>query len=93
MKTVFVYINTSTQLGDVDYVKVFANVEGLPKGGLRSMTLKASRSSMTFWSKPHRPSFWRFSKRNLEAASVGGLFSSPCHRQSCAPCVALAATA
>ena len=48
MKTVFVYINTATQLGDVDYVKVFANVEGLPKGGLRNMTLKASRSSMTF---------------------------------------------
>jgi hypothetical protein len=88
MKTVFVYINTATQLGDVDYVKVFANVEGLPKGGLRNMTLKASRSSMTFGSKPHRPSFWHFSKRNLEAASVGGLFSSPRHRQSCAPCVA-----
>jgi hypothetical protein len=25
--TVFVYINTAKQLGDVDYVKVFANVE------------------------------------------------------------------
>src|SRR5580693_3521382 len=32
--------------------------------------------------------FWHFSKHNLEAASVGGLFSSPC--QSCAPCAALA---
>ena len=27
MKTVFVYINAAKQLGDVDYVKVFANVE------------------------------------------------------------------
>jgi hypothetical protein len=25
--TVFVYIDTAKQLGDVDYVKVFANVE------------------------------------------------------------------
>jgi hypothetical protein len=49
------------------------------------MTLKASRSSMTFWSKPHRPYFWRFSKRNLEAALVGGLFSSPCHLISMPP--------
>ena len=27
MKTVFVYINTAKQRGDVDYVKAFANVE------------------------------------------------------------------
>ena len=27
MKTVFVNINTAKQLGDVDYVKVFVNVE------------------------------------------------------------------
>jgi hypothetical protein len=27
MKTVFVYINIAKQLGDVDYVKVFANRE------------------------------------------------------------------
>jgi hypothetical protein len=27
MKTVFVYINTAKQVGDVDYVKVFANQE------------------------------------------------------------------
>jgi hypothetical protein len=27
MKTVFVYINTAKQLGDVDYVNVFANLE------------------------------------------------------------------
>jgi len=26
MKTVFVYINTARQLGDVDYVRAFANV-------------------------------------------------------------------
>jgi hypothetical protein len=34
--------------------------------------------------------FWHFSKHNFEAASVGGLLSSPCHRQSCALCVAMA---
>jgi hypothetical protein len=37
MKTVFVYINTAKQLGDVDYVKAFANVEAL-KGSSRRTT-------------------------------------------------------
>ena len=28
--TVFVYVNTSTQIGDKDHVKVFANVDAAP---------------------------------------------------------------
>ena len=48
--TVFVYINTAKQLGDVDYVKDFANVEAAE----RWFEEHASRSNMTFWSEPPR---------------------------------------
>jgi hypothetical protein len=37
MKTVFVYINTAKQLGDVDYAKAFATWRPL-KGGSRRTT-------------------------------------------------------
>ena len=51
--TVFVCINTAKQLGDVDYVKVFANVEAAERW-FEEHDLKASCSSMTFWSEPDR---------------------------------------
>ena len=31
METVFVYVNTSKQVGDADHVKVFANVDAAEK--------------------------------------------------------------
>jgi hypothetical protein len=31
MKTVWVYINTAKEIGDVDHLKVFANVEAAEK--------------------------------------------------------------
>jgi hypothetical protein len=31
MRTVFVYVNTSKQLGDADHVKLFANVDAAEK--------------------------------------------------------------
>jgi hypothetical protein len=48
--TVFVYINTAKEVGDVDYVKVFANQEAAER-----WIPKASRSNTTFLSEPHRP--------------------------------------
>jgi hypothetical protein len=53
--TVFVYVNTSKQVGDADHIKVFANIdaaETLVRGkrsGGRSVRI------MRFWSEPDRP--------------------------------------
>ena len=52
--TVFIYVNTSKQVGDADHLKVFANADAAetwfeendPEGG---------GSNMRFWSEPHRP--------------------------------------
>jgi hypothetical protein len=47
--TVFVYVNTSKQVGDAEHIKVFANVDAA-----RKTTRRASPSNMRFWSEPHR---------------------------------------
>ncbi|WP_187437156.1 hypothetical protein [Bradyrhizobium rifense] len=44
--TVFVYVNTAKQVGDVDHIKVFATVEVAEIWSSR-MILRASRSSTT----------------------------------------------
>ncbi|WP_198027998.1 hypothetical protein [Bradyrhizobium murdochi] len=43
--TVFVYINTSKQVGDPEHIKVFANVDAAENGSRRT-TLRASPLSM-----------------------------------------------
>jgi hypothetical protein len=48
--TVFVYVNTSKQVGDLDHIKVFAT---MPQGnGSSKMIPRESRSSMRFWNEP-----------------------------------------
>jgi hypothetical protein len=44
--TVFVYVNTSKEVGDRDHLKVFENADAAETGS-RKTTLKASRSSTT----------------------------------------------
>jgi hypothetical protein len=55
--TVWIYVDTSKQVGDRNHLKVFAN-EDVPKRGFRKTTRKTSRSNMRFWN---------------EARQVGGL--------------------
>lgn len=45
--TVFVYVNTAEQVGNVDHIKVFSSV-GAAESGLRKTTLRWSPSSTTF---------------------------------------------
>ena len=52
--TVFVYVNTSKQVGDADHVKVFANVDAAEKW-FEENDPEASRSSMSFLNERHRP--------------------------------------
>ncbi len=52
--TVWVYVDTRKQVGDKDHLKVFAS-EDAPRHGSSKTTRKALRSSMRFWSEPHRP--------------------------------------
>ena len=47
--TVFVYVNTSRQVGDLDHVKVFAT-QTPPKHGSRKTIPKGSPLNMRFWS-------------------------------------------
>ena len=42
MKTVWIYVDTSEQVGDVDHLKVFSNQETLPMSGWRRTILKVS---------------------------------------------------
>ena len=49
--TVFVYVNTSKQVGDPEHIKVFADVDAAEKC-LRKTTPKALPLSMRFWSEP-----------------------------------------
>ena len=42
--TVFVYVNTSKQVGDRDHIKVFANVDAAESGS-RKRTRRASPSN------------------------------------------------
>ena len=51
--TVWIYVDTTKQVGDKDHLEVFAN-EDAGKRGFRKLTPKASRSSMRFWSMPKR---------------------------------------
>ena len=52
--TVFVYINTSKQVGDPEHIKVFANADAAENGS-RKTTRKALLSNMRFLNEPHRP--------------------------------------
>jgi hypothetical protein len=49
--TVWIYVDTSKQVGDRDHLKVFAR-RSLPILGSRKTTRRALRSSMTFWNEP-----------------------------------------
>ena len=50
MKTVFVYVNTSKQVGDAEHVKVFANVDAAEKW-FEENDPKAWHSNMRSWSE------------------------------------------
>jgi hypothetical protein len=52
--TVFVYVNTSKQVGDADHIKVFANVDAA-ETWLEENDPKGYRSNVRFWSEPDRP--------------------------------------
>ena len=52
--TVFIYVNTSKQVGDADHLKVFANADAAETGS-RKTTRKALRLNMRFLSEPDRP--------------------------------------
>jgi hypothetical protein len=49
--TVWIYVDTSKEVGDVDDLKVFANAD-LADEWFKETTRKASRSNMRFWSSP-----------------------------------------
>jgi len=49
--TVFVYVNTSKQVGDPEHIKVFADVDAAEKW-FEETTPKALPLSMRFWSEP-----------------------------------------
>ena len=48
--TVWIYVDTSKQVGDKDHLKVFAS-EDAAETGSRRTTRKALRSSMRYWSE------------------------------------------
>ena len=52
--TVWIYVNTSKQVGDPEHIKVFAN-RTPRKPGSRKTIPKAWPSSTRFWSEPDRP--------------------------------------
>jgi hypothetical protein len=52
--TVFVYVNTSKQVGDPEQLKVFANQDAAETWFAKT-TLKALPSNMRFWSESDRP--------------------------------------
>jgi hypothetical protein len=49
--TVWIYVDTSKQVGDRDHLKVFAS-EVAADTWLAETTRRALRSSMTFWNEP-----------------------------------------
>jgi hypothetical protein len=49
--TVFVYVNTSKQIGHKDHIKVFANQDAAET---RRTIRKALPSNTRFWCEPHR---------------------------------------
>jgi hypothetical protein len=51
--TVLIYVDISKQVGDKDHLKVFANAD-VAETWFEETTRKALRSSMRFWSDPHR---------------------------------------
>jgi len=51
--TVWIYVDTSKQVGDRNHLKVFAG-EDAAKHGFRKTTRKALRSNTRFWNEPHR---------------------------------------
>jgi hypothetical protein len=52
--TVFVYVNTSKQVGDPEQVKVFTTTDAARKPGSRKTTRKAWPLSMRFWNERGR---------------------------------------
>jgi hypothetical protein len=54
MTTVWIYVDTSKEVGDVDHLTVL-RAKTLPKPGLRRTTRKALPLSMRFWNEPHWP--------------------------------------
>jgi hypothetical protein len=48
--TVFVYVNTSKQVGDAEHIKVFATTDAA-ENGLRRTILKALPLNMRSWSE------------------------------------------
>ena len=55
MKTVFVYVNTSNQVGDAEHVKVFANVDAAEKGFEENDP--EGTSNTRSWNEPDRPPY------------------------------------
>ena len=51
--TVLIYVDISKEVGDHDHLKVFTNAD-VAETWFEEMTRKALRSSMRFWSDPHR---------------------------------------
>jgi hypothetical protein len=51
--TVFVYVNTSKQVGDPDHLKVFANADAAERGS-RKTTRRAWPLSTRFWNEKGR---------------------------------------
>jgi hypothetical protein len=47
MRTVFIYVNTSKQVGDADHLKVFSNVDAAETW--------LEQNDSRFWSEPDRP--------------------------------------
>ena len=52
--TVFVYVNTSKQVGDKEHIKVFANQDAAEKW-FEENDPEGVAFNMRFWSEPHRP--------------------------------------
>jgi hypothetical protein len=49
--TIWIYVDTSKQVGDPDHLKVFASEDAAEPGSSKT-TRKAWRSIMRFWSEP-----------------------------------------
>jgi hypothetical protein len=54
MNTVWIYVDTSKEVGDLDHPKV-SPARMLRRLGCRRMIRKASRSSMRLWSEASEP--------------------------------------
>jgi len=52
--TVWIYVDTSKEVGDIDHFKVFRQ-RGRCANMATGMTRKASLSNMRSWSEPRRP--------------------------------------